>query len=103
MEQTMADLIGQMTREEKISLLTGADLTYTRGGPQAGDRAPEAQRRPHGVRAQTKEDANHMGLGASAPATCFPTGAALASSWDRDLLPRWARAWGWRPGRWGSR
>ena len=94
MEQTMADLIGQMTREEKISLLTGADLTYTRGVPRLGIAPLKLSDGPHGVRAQTKEDANHMGLGASAPATCFPTGAALASSWDRDLLAQVGRAVG---------
>lgn len=40
---------------------------------------------PHGLRRQeTSED--HLGLSAARPATCFPTAAALGSSWDVALL-----------------
>ena len=40
---------------------------------------------PHGLRAQM-EEADHLGLSASVPATCFPTASALGSSWNRDLF-----------------
>ena len=40
---------------------------------------------PHGVRRQP-DDADHLGIGDSVPATCFPTASCLASSWDRDLV-----------------
>jgi beta-glucosidase len=40
---------------------------------------------PHGLRKQA-DRTDHVGLGASVPATCFPTASALASSWDRDLV-----------------
>lgn len=40
---------------------------------------------PHGLRKQN-EGSDHLGLNASIPATCFPTAATLANSWDRDLL-----------------
>ena len=40
---------------------------------------------PHGLRMQP-DAADHVGIGGSLPATCFPTASGLASSWDRDLL-----------------
>jgi beta-glucosidase len=40
---------------------------------------------PHGVRRQP-DDADHLGIGQSVPATCFPTGSNLGSSWDMGLL-----------------
>jgi beta-glucosidase len=42
---------------------------------------------PHGLGAQPGEG-DHVGLGGSLHATCFPTASAVASSWDPDLLRR---------------
>ena len=39
---------------------------------------------PHGLRAQPGEG-DHVGIGGSAPATCFPTASALGSSWNPEL------------------
>ena len=39
---------------------------------------------PHGLRVQDKMP-NHLGIGTSCPSTCFPTAAAMASSWDDEL------------------
>ena len=39
---------------------------------------------PHGVRKQEGEG-DHLGLNASVPATCFPTAATIANSWDESL------------------
>ena len=39
---------------------------------------------PHGVRRQTGP-ADHLGINASQPATCFPTAATVANSWDPSL------------------
>ncbi len=38
----------------------------------------------HGVRKQEGEG-DHLGLNASVPATCFPTAATIANSWDESL------------------
>jgi beta-glucosidase len=46
---------------------------------------------PHGLRAQPGEG-DHVGLGGSLPATCFPTASAVASTWNPDLLRRIGQA-----------
>src|SRR3954454_12603541 len=46
---------------------------------------------PHGLRAQPGEG-DHLGLGGSVPATCFPTASAIASAWNPDLLRRIGQA-----------
>ncbi|MWC00292.1 glycoside hydrolase family 3 protein, partial [Agromyces seonyuensis] len=42
---------------------------------------------PHGLRKQ-QEAADHLGVGASVPATCFPPAAGLGQSWDVELVER---------------
>jgi beta-glucosidase len=42
---------------------------------------------PHGLRKQS-EEADNLGLNKSVPATCFPSGATLACSWDRKLIEK---------------
>lgn len=39
---------------------------------------------PHGLRRQAGAG-DHLGLNASLPATCFPTAAGVANSWDEAL------------------
>lgn len=39
---------------------------------------------PHGLRRQAGAG-DHLGLNASLPATCFPTAASVANSWDEKL------------------
>src|SRR4029079_1703735 len=41
---------------------------------------------PHGLRVQDDDNPDHLGLGRSLPATCFPPAVTLASSWDPELL-----------------
>lgn len=40
---------------------------------------------PHGLRKQLGSS-DHLGLNESVPATCFPTAATLANSWDEKIL-----------------
>jgi beta-glucosidase len=42
---------------------------------------------PHGLRKQNI-GADHLGLFDSVPATCFPSAAGMASSWDRKLIQK---------------
>ena len=48
---------------------------------------------PHGLRHQGG-DGDNLGIGTSTPSTCYPTAAALASSWDTELLAEVGRALG---------
>ena len=41
---------------------------------------------PHGLRVQDDDNPDHLGLGRSLPATCFPPAVTLASSWDPQLV-----------------
>ncbi|WP_353808768.1 glycoside hydrolase family 3 C-terminal domain-containing protein [Agromyces sp. SYSU T00194] len=78
-------LIAQMTLAEKASLMSGANFWNTTPLTRLGIPSIMLTDGPHGLRKQGGA-ADHLGLNASIPATCFPTAAALANSWDVDLL-----------------
>lgn len=86
-------ILNQMTLEQKCALLGGAAAFNTRGYKAL--RVPELQLSdgPHGMRHQAK-GANHLGEGGSEPATCFPTAATVAASWDPMLGEELGRALG---------
>ena len=79
-------MTSQVTREEKALLTTGADYWSTREVP--GLRLPSIRVSdgPHGLRVQDDDNPDHLGLGRSLPATCFPPAVTLASSWDPPLI-----------------
>ena len=78
-------IIRQMTLSEKASLMSGANFWSTKSVDRLGIPSIMLTDGPHGLRKQGgKED--HLGLNKSIPATCFPTAAALANSWDTSLL-----------------
>jgi beta-glucosidase len=79
--------IRELTLEEKVSLLSGANFWNTKSIERLGIPSIILTDGPHGLRRQTGK-ADHLGLSQSVPATCFPTAAALASSWDEQLLDR---------------
>ncbi|MEO8094332.1 MAG: glycoside hydrolase family 3 C-terminal domain-containing protein, partial [Pseudolysinimonas sp.] len=76
-----------LTLEEKAALVVGADFWSTVGVERAGIPSIGLTDGPHGVRKQ-RGGADHLGLGDSVPATCFPPAAGLASSWNPALLYR---------------
>ncbi|MGI6879734.1 glycoside hydrolase family 3 C-terminal domain-containing protein [Microbacterium sp. gxy059] len=78
------ELIAQLTLLEKAALLSGENTWQTRAVDRLGIRAIWMSDGPHGVRKQVGS-ADHLGLNASQPATCFPTAATVANSWDEDL------------------
>lgn len=85
--------LSQMTLEEKASLMSGANFWNTKPIPRLGIPGMMLTDGPHGLRKQAGA-ADHLGLNASVPATCFPPAAALANSWDRDLLEQVGTALG---------
>jgi beta-glucosidase len=78
---------------EKAALLTGKSVWETHDLPRHGVRSLWLADGPHGVRKQVGS-ADHLGLNASEPATCFPTAAAVANSWDVQLAERVGAALG---------
>lgn len=74
-----------LTLAEQISLLSGSTFWRTEPLPDRGVPSVMVSDGPHGMRAQTGEG-EHLGLLGSAPATCFPTAATIANSWDPELI-----------------
>ncbi|HEU4489611.1 MAG TPA: glycoside hydrolase family 3 protein, partial [Jiangellales bacterium] len=85
--------LATMTLEEKASLCLGSDFWHTAAVERVGVPSVMLADGPHGLRKQP-EGGDHVGLGGSVPATCFPTAAALGSSWDADLVRRVGEALG---------
>ena len=82
-----------LTLEQKCALLSGAGTFTTRGYQKAGIPAITLSDGPNGVRKQAGA-ADHLGLNPSVPATCFPTAATVACSWDPALGEQIGRAMG---------
>ncbi|MFN7252969.1 MAG: beta-glucosidase [Anaerobacillus sp.] len=78
------DLISKMTLEEKASLMSGKDFWQTQDIERLGINSIFLADGPHGIRKQ-KDAADHLGLNPSIPATCFPTAATVANSWNEQL------------------
>lgn len=87
------ETVARLSLEEKASLTSGANFWNTESVEHAGVPSIMLTDGPHGVRKQGGKS-DHLGLNASLPATCFPTAAALAQSWDVDLMERVGRLLG---------
>ena len=85
------EVIRHMTLEEKAALCVGRDFWHACAVPEANIPSVMMTDGPHGLRKQS-EAADHLGINDSEPATCFPSGAGLCSSWNTDLAARVARA-----------
>ncbi|MGM0213763.1 glycoside hydrolase family 3 C-terminal domain-containing protein [Enterococcus sp. AZ109] len=77
-------IIDKLTVEQKASLMSGKSTWESQDIPEVVP-AIFMSDGPHGLRKQMGE-ADHLGLNESLPATCFPTAATLANSWDEGLV-----------------
>ena len=84
MKRKYQDLIDKLSLKEKASLISGKDFWQTVNIDKAGIPSAFLSDGPHGVRRQAAA-ADHLGLNASIPATCYPTAATMANSWDPAL------------------
>lgn len=82
-----------LTLEEKAALLQGWSTWTTRNIDRLHIPAMFMSDGPHGLRKQA-ESGDHLGLGTSLPATCFPTAATMANSWDPGLGEKLGEALG---------
>lgn len=87
------DIIIKLNLEQKCALLSGDTVFTTRGYKNAGVPSITLSDGPNGVRKQAGA-ADHLGLNPSVPATCFPTAATVACSWDPALGEEIGRAMG---------
>lgn len=86
-------IIEKMSLRQKADLLTGKDFWQSRDYEELGVPAMFLSDGPHGLRKQAAA-ADHLGLNASIPATCFPTAATMANSWNDELGEEMGRALG---------
>ena len=87
------ELIKKMTLEEKASLTSGKNFWETMNIPHLGIKSMFLSDGPHGIRKQAAA-ADHLGLNKSLPATCFPTSATIANSFNIELAEKVGKALG---------
>jgi beta-glucosidase len=92
-DSTASSMLAELTLGEKASLCLGSDFWHTAPVERLGIPAIMVSDGPHGLRTQP-EEADHVGISGSVPATCFPTACALGSSWDPQLVRRVGEALG---------
>jgi beta-glucosidase len=81
MSARVQKLLAELTLEEKVALVAGADMWSTPGVERLGIPPLVVTDGPNGARGPTVP-------GAGDPSTCFPCGAALGASWDVALVRR---------------
>jgi len=87
------ETINSLTLEEKAAFLQGWSTWTSYEKKDSGIPVCFLSDGPHGLRKQAGTG-DHLGLNASIPATCFPTAATMANSWDEALGEELGRALG---------
>ena len=84
------EILNSLTIEEKIRLLNGKGNWYNY---DASGKLPVIcmSDGPHGLRHQTDQE-NFADINHSRTATCFPTGSAIASTWNVEALHKMGAA-----------
>jgi beta-glucosidase len=86
MHDNIESLIAQMTLEEKIALLAGADMWHTVSIQRLGIPSVKTTDGPIGARGEDAPD--------GPTSACFPCGTALAATWNPALVERVGQALG---------
>ena len=87
-DQRVQDLLGRMTLQEKVAMLSGANWMQTVPNERLGIPSIKMADGPLGIRswagpsAETGPDAAKKQV----PTTAFPAGVAMAATWDTDLV-----------------
>lgn len=87
------NIINKMTLKEKALLLSGKGMWKTYDFEAYGIPAFFLSDGPHGMRTQEGQG-DWLGINKSKAATCFPTAATIANSWDPELAEEVASALG---------
>ncbi len=86
-------ILKEMTLEEKAAFCSGRDFWHTKAVERLNVPSVMMCDGPHGLRKQEGEG-DHLGINKSIETVCYPTAAALASSFDRDVMRRLGEALG---------
>lgn len=78
------NIIKKMTLEEKASLMSGKDYWQSQDIENLGIFSMYLADGPNGIRRQAASS-DQMGLNTGIPATCYPTEATVANSWNVEL------------------
>jgi beta-glucosidase len=87
-EQRVQDLLGRMTLQEKVAMLSGADWMQSVPNERLGIPSIKMADGPIGIRSwagpssETKKELGEKKVAT----TAFPAGVAMAATWDIDLL-----------------
>jgi beta-glucosidase len=87
-EQRVQDLLGRMTLQEKVAMLSGADWMQSVPNERLGIPSIKMADGPLGIRSwagpssETKKESG----GKKVTTTAFPAGVAMAATWDIDLV-----------------
>ncbi len=87
------EILKQMTLEEKAAFCSGHDFWHTKAIGRLGVPSVMMCDGPHGLRKQEGKG-DHLGINKSIETVCYPTAAALASSFDRDVMKQLGKALG---------
>ena len=93
MKNDIKKLINELTLDEKAALCAGLDSWHTVPVPRLDIPSIMMTDGPHGVRKEIEDGADLL-TKQSSPAICYPTAAALACSWDTELLSKLGEALG---------
>jgi beta-glucosidase len=93
-EHRVSDLLGRMTVEEKATLLSGSGWMESAPIERLGVPAIKMADGPMGVRSWAGSSAvtNNAKGATQVLATSFPSGVAMAATWDTDLVQREGQA-----------
>lgn len=97
MEEYMEDvktLVGKLTLEEKVHLLSGKTFWTTYPVERLGIPSVKMTDGPHGTREEIEGGSITNVMKDSVPSTCFPSLVVYGSSWDRNLAYECAKAIG---------
>jgi beta-glucosidase len=93
-EQRVQNLLGLMTLQEKIAMLSGADWMQSVSNARLGIPSIKMADGPIGIRswAGPSSETGAQSAKMQVTTTAFPAGVAMAATWDTDLLQQEGRA-----------
>lgn len=87
------EIVASLPLDERLALISGRDMWRTHAVPASGVPSVMMADGPHGLRRESGPS-DGVSFEPGEPATCFPTAAALACSWDPELVGEVGRAIG---------